>query len=108
MKNVEDIYTGDIDHGELDEILGYIEINPNFHQEKDKDNDEYADEGNDTHDIKMDHPDEDLILNYNKDKNDDDIDKEDVDLQEWGDKTEVVDLWRDYIHNGITINHIFN
>ena len=76
--NAEDIYAGDIDQEILDEILEDTEINPNFHQEKDKDNDEYAEEGNDTHDIKMDHPEEYLILNYDKDKNDDDIEKEKV------------------------------
>ena len=70
MKNVEDIYTGDIDHGELDEILGYIEINPNFHQEKDKDNDEYAEEGNGTHDMYMDFSKEDMILDDDEDKHD--------------------------------------
>ena len=40
--NVEYIYNDEIDQEELDGILKDTEINPNCHQQKDKENDEYA------------------------------------------------------------------
>ena len=39
-------------------------------QEKDKDNDEYAEEGNGTHDMYMDFSKEDMILDDDEDKHD--------------------------------------
>ena len=37
-------------------MLEDTERNPNLHQDKDKKNEEYSEEGNDTHDMQMDHP----------------------------------------------------
>ena len=53
--------------------------NENYHQEKDKENNEYTEEGNDTQDMHMDHTEEEIILNDDEDKNDDVIDEEEVD-----------------------------
>ena len=64
IKNTEDIYNKDIDYDEeidqeeLDVIIEYTERNPNCQQKKDNENDEDAEEGNETHDMKMEHPEE--------------------------------------------------
>ena len=69
--NVEDIYYDEIDQEELDRLLEDTEINPNFHQDKYKDIYEDADKENDTQDMYMDHPEEDIILYDDEDKDDD-------------------------------------
>ena len=47
---------------ELGELLEDTGINQNLHDKKDKENCEYAEWGNDTQDMKMGHPEEDMIL----------------------------------------------
>ena len=60
-------------------ILEYTEINPNYHKDKDKENDEDSEEEKDTQDMKIDHPEEVIILYDNEDKDDDVIDEDEVD-----------------------------
>ena len=59
-------------------LLEDTEINPNFHQEKDKYNYEDSSEKNYTQDMRMEHPEEEIILYDDEDKDYDVIDKEEV------------------------------
>ena len=58
--------------------------------------------------MKMDHPEEDIIVNYNKDKIMMLSMKRKLILKKCGYKAERVDLWKDYKHSRIMRNHIFN
>ena len=62
--------------------MGYQKIlkrKPNFHQDKYKDNYEDAEEYNDTQDMKMKPPEEDMISGYDQDKVGDVIIEQEVD-----------------------------
>ena len=77
-------------------------------QEKDKENYEDASEGNGTQDMKMDDPEEEMILDYDEDKDNYVINEEEVDFQECGDRLERVNLCKYQKHSGITTNNLFN
>ena len=64
-------YDEDIYKEELYGILQDTERNTITHQEKDKEYYEDAEEENYTQDMKMDHPEEEIILYYCEDKDDD-------------------------------------
>ena len=64
--NAEGIYDDDIYQEELYGILEDTERYPNYRQEKDKQNHKDTEEGNDTQDMQMDHPDEYIIINDNE------------------------------------------
>ena len=78
-ENAVDIYHDDIDYNEgidqeeMDGLLEYTERNPNFHQDKDKENDKHAEEGNNTQNMKIYHPKKEMILDDSKNKYDDGI-----------------------------------
>ena len=55
---------------QLDGIIEENEINKNCHQDKDKENDEKSEEENGTQGMKMEYPEEDIILDDEEDKDD--------------------------------------
>ena len=58
--------------------------------------------------MNMEYPEEETMLQDYKDKDDDFINKEDVDWQECGNQAEIVDLWKYQNHSGINIINICN
>ena len=70
-----------MDQEELNGLYEDTERDPKYHQDEDKDNYEDAEEANDTQDMKMQHPEEDMVLYDYEDKNGDVINEEEFDWE---------------------------